>query len=146
MALKASTGLRNGMLASGSLKSLMDGSLIKIYAGPTPASADDAIGTAVLLCTVSKNGTGDGVSLAASAENGSITKDPTEVWSGLNLASGTATFWRMCRPTDDNSSATDRYRIQGTAATAGAELVMTSVTLVQTAPQYIDFFAVALPG
>ena len=37
MALKTSTGLRNGVLSGGSLKSRLDGGRINIYAGTPPA-------------------------------------------------------------------------------------------------------------
>ena len=46
MALKASTGLRNAMMTTGSLKSRLDLGFIKIYAGTVPATADDTLGSA----------------------------------------------------------------------------------------------------
>lgn len=52
MALKTSTGLRNGVLSGGSLKSRLDGGRINIYAGTPPATADDAVGAATLLLSL----------------------------------------------------------------------------------------------
>ena len=55
MSYKTSTALRNGMLAGSGLKEQLDAGFIKIYAGTVPATADDAIGSATLLCTISVN-------------------------------------------------------------------------------------------
>lgn len=70
-----STGLRNHLLATGSLKDGLDGGVIRLYSGTVPASADDSIGAAVLLCTVSLASAGTGITLAASASAGVITKN-----------------------------------------------------------------------
>lgn len=42
MAVKRSTGLKNAMLGSGSLKDILDGGVIAIFNGPQPSSADDS--------------------------------------------------------------------------------------------------------
>ena len=54
MAIKTSTGLRNAMLATGSAKAALDGGRINIYAGAAPATADDAVGGATLLCAITR--------------------------------------------------------------------------------------------
>ena len=56
MALKASTGLRNKLMDTGSLKSILAGGLIKVYGGAVPADAD-AAATGTLLCIISNNST-----------------------------------------------------------------------------------------
>lgn len=145
MALKASTALRNNMLVTGSLKSQLDGGLIKIYSGTIPTEADSALGSAVLLCTISKNGDGTGLSLASTAALGTIAK-ANELWQGLNAITGTASFWRFVKASDTGGSSTTEVRLQGNAATSGSELVMTSVSLAGGATQNIDYFSVALPA
>lgn len=146
MALKASTALRNNMLATGSLKSQLDGGFIKIYAGTLPSDADSSIGAAVLLCTITKNGDGTtGLSMASVAALGAISK-ANEVWQGVNALSGTATFWRFVKTGDTGAASTTEVRLQGNAATSGSELVMTSVSLAGGATQTIDYFSVALPA
>ena len=53
MTTKASTGLRNHMLTTGSLKAALDGGFLRLYSGVEPATADDAIpGGSTLLLTV----------------------------------------------------------------------------------------------
>ena len=145
MALKASTGLRNTVLGGGSLKGALDGGLIKIYAGAAPASADDAVGGATLLCTVSLASAGTGINFDAAAASGVISKAPGETWSGANAATGAAAWYRHVAPADDGTLSTTQARIQGTVAVAGADLNLSSVSLVSGATQTIDFYSVALP-
>ena len=146
MALKASTGIRNAMLVNGSLKSLLDLGFIKIYSGAVPTDADASLGVATLLCTITKNGDGvTGLTMSPTASAGALVK-AAEVWSGTNVASGTASFWRFIKTGDTGALSTTDMRLQGVAATSGAELVMTSVILSSGAPQNIDYFSVALPA
>lgn len=143
--MKVSTGLRNKMLDTGSLKTALALGFLKIYSGAVPASADDAA-TGTLICTVSVGSTGTGLSMAASAAAGVLAK-AAEVWSGVVAAGGphTASYFRFVAVGDDGSSSTSQARIQGTVATAGADLNLSSTTLASGATQTIDFFNVALP-
>jgi hypothetical protein len=145
MALKLSTGLRNKLLDTGSLKSTFAAGFIKIYAGTVPADADSSIGSATLLCTISVSSSGTGINFATSASGGSISKASGETWSGVNAATGTATFYRHVAVGDDGTSSTTQARMQGLVGTAGAELNLTSVSLNSGATQAIDYYTVALP-
>ncbi len=53
MSLKLSTGLRNFLLAEGSLRKAFEDGIINVYSGAAPASPDDAA-TGVLLCKMTK--------------------------------------------------------------------------------------------
>lgn len=144
--LQLSTNLRNVMLASGSLKSEMDGAVIQIYAGVQPASADAALTVDnVLLCTVSLNGGATGGSLAAPALNGVIQKNPNEVWTGNVVVSGTATWFRMVKPADTNALSLTDSRIQGSIAVAGGDAYLASTSLVAGNPVSLSYFSLALP-
>lgn len=143
--LKRSTGLRNAMLVTGSFKNRMDGCFMKIYGGPVPASSDDAIGAAVLLCTISNNSTATGLTFAAAAAGGVLSKTVAEVWSGNNVADGDATFYRMEKPGDTQGASTTEERVQGTVGVAGADLNLSNTTLVNGAPQAINYYTVAMP-
>lgn len=146
MALSASTGLRNGVLATGALKTLLAGGFIKIYSGALPASADAAIGAGnTLLCTVSLNSTATGLTFDVAA-NGIIPKTAAETWSGVNVAAGAASFYRHVTPSDDGTNSTTQVRLQGAIATAGAELNLSSINLALSAVQTIDYYVVALPS
>lgn len=146
MALKASTGLRTKLLDTGSLKDIMDLGFIKMYAGTVPATADDAIpGGATLVTTISVNSAGTGISFDAAAVAGTLSKDPAEVWSGVNASASTVTFYRHVAVGDDGTASTTQARLQGTIGTAGADMNLSSVNLANGATQTIDYYSVTQP-
>lgn len=146
MTLKASQGLRDKLMVTGSLKATMDLGFVKIYSGAVPVTASDALGAAVLLCTVSNASGATGVTFATTtASAGVAQKTAAEVWSGVNAVSGTASFYRHVAPADDGTLSTTQARLQGLVAVSGAELNLSSVALVAAATQTIDFYNVALP-
>jgi len=257
MAERLSTGLRNWLLAYGSVREALKDSQMKIYSGAAPASADDPV-TGVLLAIVTKasgavsagerstyntwklvldgdhgegdtckitinhNGNGavaytytntpdagdaDAVRLkvvemindvgflraipADSADNeiyvtcrvpgdvvviadntGTITVTPTETdeearadtlwfdetpssgalskssdtWSGLVLVSGVAGYFRLVTSDDDGTSSSTQLRLQGAVSTSGAELNLSSTSLVSGTTLTIDTFSISLPA
>ena len=142
--MKRSTGLRNYMLATGSFKEAMDGKVIKVYAGTAPASADDAIGAATLLCTISVDGTGTGGTFEVVPASGTISKDTSEIWTGDVVANGTASFFRMLTTADDNSYSTSAVRMQGTVGLVGADLNFSSVSLTIGDARRINYFVASI--
>ena len=115
MSLKQSTGLRNYMLLTGSLKTAMDLGYINIYAGNVPATADAALdGTNTVLCKITNASSATGLTFANTDSGGSIAKNSSEVWSGINAATGTATFYRHVAVGDDGTLSTTQSRLQGT--------------------------------
>lgn len=144
--MKVSTALRNHVLGTGSIKGAFDGvSEIRIYAGPVPAAADDATTGATLLCVIKKDGT-DGVSFAASPSGGVLAKNASEEWKGTNVASGTPSFFRHVVSTDADDLSTTALRYQGTVGTVGAELNLTSASLVSSEEQKINYYQFAWPA
>ncbi|MCK5919398.1 MAG: hypothetical protein KAG66_00550 [Methylococcales bacterium] len=147
MAIKASTGLRNGMMVTNSFKSLMGSCTVKIYGGPVPADADAAIDTAVLLCEIFNGNDGaTTLTFADTASDGVIQKNDTESWSGTVAATGTATFYRLELAADDQASSTTHLRLQGSVGVAGADMNLSSVALVLNAPQNLGYYSVVLPN
>lgn len=145
MTIKASTGLRDGTLVTGSLRSLLNGGRINIYAGAEPATADAALGGATLLCAVTVNSTGTGINFDTTASGGVLQKAPGEVWSGVNAATGVASFYRHVAAGDAGDASTTAARLQGTIGIAGADLNLSSTSLTSGATQTIDYYSVALP-
>jgi hypothetical protein len=147
MAIKLSTGLRNGMMDSNDFKTALDGGLLYIYDGTPPADADAANAGNTLLCTVSLNSTGSGINFDTAAASGVLSKAPGETWSGVNAATGTASFFRFTESGGTPAGAsTTEQRIQGTIGVAGADLNLSSVGLTISATQTIDFFNVTMPA
>lgn len=146
MAIKTSTGLRNTMLTTGSLKEALDGGKIRIFTGPVPASADEAE-TGTLLCEITVNSTATGLTFESSAEDGVISKAALEIWSGIKLASGRAAYYRHVSAADDGLSSTTLPRIQGSVGLAGADLNLSVIDFEAdgVTKQTIDYYTIALP-
>lgn len=144
MAIKNSTGLRNAMLATGSAKAALDGGRINIYAGAAPATADDAVGGATLLCAITLNSTGTGILFDTAAVNGVLAKNPSETWSGSIVATGTATWYRHVAAADDGTLSTTAPRIQGTIALIGADLNI-DPNFISGQTKVIEHYVIALP-
>jgi hypothetical protein len=155
MSLMISTGLRNHLLDTGSFIAAADGMLLHIYGSPTsqaaanaliPSSADDAVGSATLLCTVSVSGAGTGLGFETTAVSGVIAKDSAESWYGENLASGYASFYRLTEAADDGSASTTTMRAQGTVGTVGTDLIIANAYMTIGEEQRVDSYVVGLPA
>lgn len=144
MAFQSSTALRKSKLDTAPVKTQMAAGFIKIYSGTVPATADAAL-TGTLLCTISNNSTGTGINFDTAAVGATLSKAPAEVWSGVNVATGTATHYRHVAVGDDGTLSTTQSRIQGLVGTAGAELNLSSVNLTSGATQTIDYYSVTEP-
>lgn len=125
-----------------SIKEIFKNGKIKIYSGTQPASANDAP-TGTLLVTITVNGTSQGISFGE-ASNGSISKNPTEVWSGTAVASGTAGWFRLQTYGDTESLSEVDERIDGAIATSGAELNMSNTYISAGAVQTISVFDITI--
>jgi hypothetical protein len=144
MAIKSSTGLRDGALGDSSIKDLLDLGFIDIYAGAVPATADADVTGHTKLCRISVNSTGTGLSMDPPS-GGIMSKPSGDVWSGTNLATGTATFYRHVGASDTGALSTTQPRLQGTVSVAGADLNLASVALVSAATQPIDTYHIVFP-
>ena len=149
MAFIYSTGLKNKLLDTSDLKTLLDDGYIKLYSGAVPADADAALGSATLLNTYSDNGAapggGNGLDFDTAASAGSLSKAPAQTWKGTSVAAGTASFFRYIQLADTGASSTTEVRIQGTVGGAGADLFVQSTTIADATEYTVDYFSVAIP-
>jgi hypothetical protein len=145
MALKISTGLANAQLTTGGIKSALTGMLLYVYGGTEPATADTALGAAVLLLTVSDAGGGGALTFAAAAVAGVLEKNSSQVWQGTVGVTGTATFCRLALPADGGGASTTAVRIQGDVGVVGKFLNMSSVALTASSLQKVDYLSLAQP-
>lgn len=144
--MKPSTGLRNHVLATGTIKSAFDGvSEIRIYSGTVPADSDAATTGATLLVTIKKDGT-DGISFAASPAGGVLAKNPSEIWNGAVAASGTPAFFRHVVTGDTDGDSTAALRYQGSVGVVGAEINLTSASLVLGENAALNYYQFAWPA
>lgn len=145
MTIQVSTGLRNTMLATSPLRTALNLGFLNIYSGPVPATADAAPTGATLLLQITNNSTATGLTFAAAASGGAITKNLSETWANNAVATGTAAFFRFVSSTDTGALSTTDCRIQGSVNTSGADLNMTTTSLVSTTNYSISSFSVTLP-
>lgn len=143
--MKISTGLRNHLLATGSLKAGLDSGVIRIYTGSEPASADNAV-SGTLLCTISLNDTGTGITLDTTPSGGVIQKTSSETWSGTPVATGTAGYFRFSATGDAGASSTTEKRLQGTVNTALADLIVASTTFTSGVLRQINNASFGMPA
>jgi hypothetical protein len=141
--IKTSTGLRNAVLGTSSLATALSGGKIRIFSGAQPDTADHAE-TGTLLCEISVNDTGTGLSFESPA-GGMMVKDAGETWSGTNLATGVATWYRHVGSADSGALSTSEPRIQGRMDVVGADLNLSSVSLTMGAIQTIDYYVIVWP-
>ncbi len=143
MSLKLSTGLRDGMLDTSPFKTLLDASRLKIYSGAAPATADEAEGT--LLVSIGSAHADTHCHFLAAAVAGVLSKD-ANIWSGVAGASGTASYFRLVVNTDTGVLSTTEIRMQGSVGTSGADINMSSVSIVSGATQTVDTFDLTMPA
>ncbi len=79
------------------------------------------------------------------APSGAVIQKPVDVWSGVNVAQGTASYFRIRRPSDAGGTSTTLPRIQGACGTSGAELNLTSINLAKDATTTIGSGQMSLP-
>lgn len=143
--LKISTAVRQQLAVSGSLRDILNNGLIRIYSGPVPASADAALGSAVLLCEISAGGDGTPLTFEETAPNGTLSKSASEVWTGTTLQTGTPSFFRYVLATDTGGASTTEPRIQGSVGGVGSDMVITSLPMIQGNPQAFELFQLTVP-
>lgn len=146
MALSLSTGLRDGILDTSALNTLLNAGEIRIFSGSAPSSADDTQ-TGTLLVTINTStGSGFDLKFLNTAASGVLSKS-TNTWDGVAVATGTAGYFRYCASTSDaGGTSTTEVRIQGAVSTSGAELNMSSTTITSAATTTIDTFDITMPA
>jgi len=143
MALEVTTKLRNDALDG--IKGSLDLFNLKLYAGTVPDTAEADCTASTLLCTIYVANDGATLLTFDAAASGVLKKAAAEVWSGTNVASGTASFFRCELAADDQLSDPTQPRFQGTVGEGGSDLNLTSAVLTLSAVQTIDNFNIALP-
>lgn len=143
--IKLSTGLRVALATQDSLRDALNNGFIRLYTGAVPASADADLGSAVLINEISAGGTGTPLTLEPTAPGGVVSKNVAENWTGNNLADGTPSFFRYVLAGDAGDASTSAIRFQGSVGGPGADMVISSLPLVNGAPQTFDLFQLVIP-
>jgi hypothetical protein len=137
------------LLNSRSLKQLMANGVIRIYSGAQPADADAAeTGDLLVTITVSSGAHTPGIATNGlefgEAAAGALAKAVAEVWSGVVAIGGTAGWFRFYSNSVDTGISTTAIRFDGSCSTSGAQLNMSSTSLVLATTTTVDTFSVSL--
>lgn len=141
-------------LVGGSLKDIFKDGVLKIYSGTRPSDADQSIGGATLLLTITAaavaftpGAVAGGLEFGAAAA-GAIGKN-SETWQGVAVQTGTAGFFRFYANATDAGGADPTFlypRIDGTIATLGGDLNLTSTSIRSGSTNTVDEFTLTLPA
>ncbi|KWT91827.1 hypothetical protein [Candidatus Magnetominusculus xianensis] len=130
--------------AAASLQEIFYKGFIQIFSGSQPASPD-SVPSGTLLCTIYSDGTSAGLSFDDAA-SGTIAKAAAETWSGTAAATATAGWFRLTAPGDSGALSTTEERIDGSVATSGSQLNMSSTSITSGAVQTISTFTITMPS
>lgn len=120
------------------VKSRFDGVNITITSNTPTGGLTNTVGTRVDAVAVNT------LKLLASS-SGAITKN-TDTWSGVGLAVGTATHFRLITSSDTNADNQTELRIQGTVSTSGADLNLSNINITVGPTTTIDIFTLTDPA
>ena len=150
MTIRFSTGLRNNLAGTTGFAATFANGVIEVYTGTQPATADSAVsgtllGTVTLASGAFTPGTATNGLTFASASGGAVAK--TGVWSFNGVATGTAGWFRLKgNATDAGGASTTLPRLDGSIATSGADLNLSNISIVTSAPTTVDSFTWTQPA
>lgn len=137
--------------SGGSFSDLFQNCVMDIYSGPQPAGADSGeTGTKLLTITLNS-----GTFVAGSASNGLnfgevsngiLSKEAGEVWSGEGLADGIAGWFRIYDNDYITGANTSAVRLDGSIATSGSQLNMSSTSVVDGGTNTINSVSLTMPA
>lgn len=150
MTMKMNTGLKNNLLDD--LAARLGGGVIRVFSGAQPSSSDLAeTGTHLLTITlgagafVADTGSGstNGLTFDAAAD-GVLSKAAAETWAGDGIADGIAGWFRFYPAADGMGASSTKDRYDGYVSTSGAELNLSSTTVVTGARTTVTDFDIDL--
>lgn len=134
----------------GSLRDLFHRGVIRIYSGSQPASADTAESGTLLVTITSSSGAfvagapSNGLEFEAPTA-GVLPKSTTQTWSGTAAATGTAGWGRLYDNAYTTGASSTAVRYDFSVGTSGADLNLSSTSIVSGATITIDTFTITQP-
>lgn len=132
------------------------GAVVTISALPGTGTAPNGFTVASTVTTITKTDVNMSGGVAAVnglefdlAASGAMNKHPTQVWSGVNAASGTAGWFRQYGSVADSGGAASTYnelRIDGAIATSGAEMNFNSTAFASGATTTLPGWTLTVPA
>jgi hypothetical protein len=150
MTVRLSTALRTALAGTTGFASTFANGVIEIRTGTQPATADAAVtGTLLGTVTLASGAFTPGVATNgltfATAASGAVSK--SGVWSFNGVADGTAGWFRLKgNAVDAGALSTTLPRLDGSVAVSGADLNLSNIAIVTSAPNTIDTFTFTIPA
>ena len=150
MTVRLSTALRTALAGTTGFASTFANGIIEIRTGTQPATADAAVtgtllGTVTLASGAFTAGTSTNGLTFATAASGAVAK--SGVWSFNGIADGTAGWFRLKgNAVDAGALSTVLPRLDGSVAVSGADLNLSNIAIVTSAPNTIDTFTFTIPA
>lgn len=150
MTVRLSTGLRTLLAGTTGFGAAFVNSVMEIYSGAQPATADAApTGTLLGVVTLASGafvpGSPTNGLTFAPAVAGVVSK--SGVWSFNGVNPGTAGWFRLkANAVDAGAISTTAIRADGSIATSGGDLNLTQITVAVGAPNTIDVFSFTVPA
>ncbi len=100
--------------------------------------ADGTGTTAITITSLEANSRTSIYTLLFGAPAAGVISKNSDVWSGVGLVTGVATYGRLVLPTDDATLSSTQIRAQGAIATSGSEITMSNTTITLGATSTVD--------
>jgi hypothetical protein len=152
--VRFSSGLRNYIANTGSLKAAFANGVLDLYSGSQPSSANNAI-TGTLLARVTKDGgaftagvSTNGLNLDTPVVDGTnvtISKVAADNWKSTAVAAGTIGWGRFkANATDNEGASTTLVRLDFSVGVVGADMNIPSVDIIIGTPITVSSFGIPL--
>ena len=151
-ALRLSTGMREKMVSTLTIKELLDGGFMDIFTGSQPLTAD-AVEPGVKIVRISStSGTAASDGLRFGTALGGVLPITTPIWSGIVKTAGVAGWWRfygtggtsgVAGSAGTNGTA---IRMDGNVGISGADLNLSHTNLALDSTLTIKTFSITQPA
>lgn len=145
----------NNSLSSPEYTATASGAVVTITAKRGTGTTPNGYAVAATATTVTTSNTAFAGGVASAnglrwgfSSGGVLVKHPSQIWSGVASASGTAGWFRMVGSIADPGTldtTESTFRMDGAISTSGAQLNMSSTSITSGATQTISSFPITLP-
>lgn len=152
-AATTAAALRDAIIRNGIYRAASSGAVVTVIAPAGTGDAHNGLAltttTTTLTATSGGNMTGgsdavNGLTFAAPA-NGALSK--SGVWSFNGIATGTAGWFRIkASEADADGASTTLPRLDGSIATSGADMNLSNIAIVTSAPTTVDTLTITMPA
>ena len=145
-ALRLSTGLRDGMMGTSTLKEELNGGVLDIFTGSQPASAN-YIETGTKLVRISTSaGTGSTTGLVFGTAGTGILPKSASDWKGTVSVAGVAGWFRFYGTSGTTGTSSTAIRMDGAIGVSGADLNLSHTSLTADSTLTVSTFSITQPA